>query len=142
MSDLCVCACACVCVCAVESVMSTSTNMYVRHTLPLEQARSAMKAKQTTAAVVVDDNFKVRIVTRRHIHTHTHTPGYSAHSPAVSPHQIPISPDLRAVLDMLVCVCVRVMTQVMGVVYLPEVEDEMLRRREATAPDSNFNRPT
>ena len=40
--------------------MGTSTNLYVRHTLPLEQARSAIKGKDTTAAVVVDDNFMVR----------------------------------------------------------------------------------
>jgi hypothetical protein len=39
--------------------MNTSTNMYVRHTLPLEQARSAMLDNNTKAAVVVDDNFKV-----------------------------------------------------------------------------------
>jgi hypothetical protein len=28
----------------------------------------------------------------------------------------------------------------MGVVYLPEVEDEIVRRREMSAHDSNFNR--
>ncbi len=43
---------------AVSSVMTTATNMYVRHTLPLEQARGAMQDRQTKAAVVVDDNFK------------------------------------------------------------------------------------
>ncbi len=32
--------------------------------------------------------------------------------------------------------------QVKGVVYLPDVEDEIVRRRELTKPDSNFNRPT
>jgi hypothetical protein len=46
--------------CTVSTVMNTATNMYVRHTLPLEQARSAMMDNQTKAAVVVDDNFKVR----------------------------------------------------------------------------------
>ncbi len=40
--------------------MATQTNIYVRHTLPLEQARSAMVSRNTKAAVVVDDNFKVR----------------------------------------------------------------------------------
>uniref|UniRef100_A0A7S0RZ83 Chloride channel protein n=1 Tax=Chlamydomonas leiostraca TaxID=1034604 RepID=A0A7S0RZ83_9CHLO len=73
----------------VESVMNTTTNMYVRHTLPLEQARTAMTERATKAAVVVDDNFRV-----------------------------------------------------MGVVYLPEVEDEIVRRRDQTKPDANFNRPT
>jgi hypothetical protein len=32
--------------------------------------------------------------------------------------------------------------QVMGVVYLPEIEDEIVRRRELSKPDSNFNRPS
>lgn len=49
----------------VESVMSTTTNMYVRHTLPLEQARAAMRERKTGAAVVVDDNFKVGSVGAR-----------------------------------------------------------------------------
>ncbi|KAL6763955.1 chloride channel [Haematococcus lacustris] len=74
---------------SVASVMATSTNMYVRHTLPLEQARTAMADKRIKAAVVVDDNFKV-----------------------------------------------------MGVVYLPDVEDEIVRKRELNARDSNFNRPS
>lgn len=73
----------------VESVMSITTNMYVRHTLPLEQARTAMRNKNTKAAVVVDDNFKV-----------------------------------------------------MGVIYLLEIEDEIVRRRLGDVPDSNFNRPS
>ena len=41
--------------------MGVTTSMYVRRTLPLEQAISAMKQKNTGAAVVVDDNFKVRV---------------------------------------------------------------------------------
>mmetsp|Transcript_21002 Transcript_21002/g.58374 ORF Transcript_21002/g.58374 Transcript_21002/m.58374 type:complete len:766 (+) Transcript_21002:1061-3358(+) len=43
----------------VERVMGVTTSMYVRRTLPLQQAISAMKQKDTKAAVVVDDNFKV-----------------------------------------------------------------------------------
>lgn len=39
--------------------MTSPTNMFVRHTLPLEQARTAMIDKETKAAVVVDDNFQV-----------------------------------------------------------------------------------
>jgi len=52
----------CLCVFAVERVMGITTSMYVRRTLPLQQAITAMKQKNTRAAVVVDDNFKVRNV--------------------------------------------------------------------------------
>jgi len=40
--------------------MGVATSMYVRRTLPLEQACNAMRAKAAKAAVVVDDNFQVR----------------------------------------------------------------------------------
>ncbi len=46
---------------AVERVMGITTSMYVRRTLPLQQAITAMKQKETKAAVVVDDNFKVSL---------------------------------------------------------------------------------
>eukprot|EP00955_Chlamydomonas_euryale_P035869 350255-Chlamydomonas_euryale.AAC.25 len=42
---------------AVEKAISVSTNMYIRHTLPLQQARDAMASKGVKSAVVVDDNF-------------------------------------------------------------------------------------
>eukprot|EP00195_Chlamydomonas_chlamydogama_P005828 CAMPEP_0202903764 /NCGR_PEP_ID=MMETSP1392-20130828/26154_1 /ASSEMBLY_ACC=CAM_ASM_000868 /TAXON_ID=225041 /ORGANISM="Chlamydomonas chlamydogama, Strain SAG 11-48b" /LENGTH=634 /DNA_ID=CAMNT_0049591089 /DNA_START=664 /DNA_END=2568 /DNA_ORIENTATION=+ len=70
----------------VEALMALTTSLYVRHTLPLEQARAAMVEKSTKAAVVVDDNF---------------------------------SP--------------------MGVVYLTDVEDEIIRQRMNDAQDKNFN---
>eukprot|EP00967_Tisochrysis_lutea_P057358 scaffold72709_cov19-Tisochrysis_lutea.AAC.1 len=47
---------------SVERVMGVTTSMYVRRTLPLQQAISAMKQKDTKAAVVVDDNFKVNFM--------------------------------------------------------------------------------
>lgn len=40
-----------------ESVISAPAKMYVRHTLPLEQARAAMVLNKSTAAIVVDDAF-------------------------------------------------------------------------------------
>eukprot|EP00878_Enallax_costatus_P038249 GHUV01043430.1.p1 GENE.GHUV01043430.1~~GHUV01043430.1.p1 ORF type:complete len:246 (+),score=87.68 GHUV01043430.1:228-965(+) len=41
----------------VEAVIATPAKLYVRHTLPLEQAKDALLARQSAAAVVVDDNF-------------------------------------------------------------------------------------
>lgn len=41
----------------VEAVIATPAKLYVRHTLPLEQAKDALVARQSAAAVVVDDNF-------------------------------------------------------------------------------------
>lgn len=41
----------------VESVIATPAKLYVRHTLPLEQAKEALAARASAAAVVVDDNF-------------------------------------------------------------------------------------
>ncbi|KAG2496243.1 hypothetical protein HYH03_005841 [Edaphochlamys debaryana] len=41
----------------VEDVLGTRARLYVRHTLPLAQAKAAMAAKGSSAAVVVDDNF-------------------------------------------------------------------------------------
>ena len=41
----------------VEEVMATKARLYVRHTLPLRQAKTAMAARGSAAAVVVDDNF-------------------------------------------------------------------------------------
>lgn len=41
----------------VEGIIATPAKLYVRHTLPLEQAKDALLARQSTAAVVVDDNF-------------------------------------------------------------------------------------
>ncbi|GLI60659.1 hypothetical protein VaNZ11_002859 [Volvox africanus] len=71
----------------VEDVLGTRANLYVRHTLPLAQAKAAMAAKAASAAVVVDDNF---------------------------------SP--------------------LGVVYLEDVEAELIRQRLLNEPDANFNR--
>ncbi|GIL50877.1 hypothetical protein Vafri_6854 [Volvox africanus] len=71
----------------VEDVLGTRANLYVRHTLPLAQAKAAMAAKASSAAVVVDDNF---------------------------------SP--------------------LGVVYLEDVEAELIRQRLLNEPDANFNR--
>lgn len=42
---------------AVESVISAPAKLYVRHTLPLEQARAAMILNSSPAAIVVDDAF-------------------------------------------------------------------------------------
>lgn len=41
----------------VEAIIATPAKLYVRHTLPLEQAKDALVARQSAAAVVVDDNF-------------------------------------------------------------------------------------
>eukprot|EP00879_Flechtneria_rotunda_P006515 GHRR01006847.1.p1 GENE.GHRR01006847.1~~GHRR01006847.1.p1 ORF type:complete len:256 (+),score=104.10 GHRR01006847.1:73-768(+) len=41
----------------VESVIAAPASLYVRHTLPLEQAREALLARGSSAAVVVDDAF-------------------------------------------------------------------------------------
>jgi signal-transduction protein with cAMP-binding, CBS, and nucleotidyltransferase domain len=41
----------------VEEVMATKARLYVRHTLPLRQAKRAMVSRGSPAAVVVDDNF-------------------------------------------------------------------------------------
>ncbi|GFR48199.1 hypothetical protein Agub_g10016 [Astrephomene gubernaculifera] len=71
----------------VESVLGTRASLYVRHTLPLAQAKSAMLSRGSQAAVVVDDN---------------------------------LSP--------------------LGVVYLEDVEAELLRQRLMNEPDANFNR--
>ncbi|KAG2448571.1 hypothetical protein HYH02_006462 [Chlamydomonas schloesseri] len=71
----------------VEDVLGTRARLYVRHTLPLSQAKAAMAAKGSSAAVVVDDNF---------------------------------SP--------------------LGVVYLEDVEAELIRQRLLNEPDANFNR--
>lgn len=72
---------------AVEDVLGTKASLYVRHTLPLAQAKAAMSAKNSSAAVVVDDNF---------------------------------SP--------------------LGVVYLEDVEAELIRQQLLNEPDANFNR--
>jgi hypothetical protein len=69
----------------VEEVMATKANLYVRHTLPLGQAKTAMVARGSPAAVVVDDNF---------------TP--------------------------------------MGLVYLEDVEAELVKRELLSQQDSNF----
>lgn len=71
----------------VEDVLGTKASLYVRHTLPLAQAKAAMSAKNSSAAVVVDDNF---------------------------------SP--------------------LGVVYLEDVEAELIRQQLLNEPDANFNR--
>ncbi|MEW5302860.1 MAG: hypothetical protein WDW36_005601 [Sanguina aurantia] len=42
----------------VESVISAPAKLYVRHTLPLEQARAAMILNNSPAAIVVDDAFR------------------------------------------------------------------------------------
>lgn len=41
----------------VETAIGVTTSMYIRHTLPLVQARNAMASNGVKAAVVVDDNF-------------------------------------------------------------------------------------
>jgi hypothetical protein len=72
----------------VESVIATPAKLYVRHTLPLEQAKDALLARSSAAAVVVDDNF---------------TP--------------------------------------MGIVYIDDIEAELVKQQLLNAPDSNFDRP-
>lgn len=69
----------------VENIMGTKARLYVRHTLPLAQAKAAMLAKGSPAAVVVNDDF---------------------------------SP--------------------MGVVFLEDVEGELLRIKLLSKPDANF----
>jgi CBS domain-containing protein len=61
----------------------------VRHTLPLRQAREAMVAKDSDAAVVVDDNF---------------TP--------------------------------------MGLVFVGDIEAELVKQQLLLEPDDNFGRPS
>lgn len=73
----------------VESVIATPATLYVRHTLPLEQAKSALQARRSPAAVVVDDNF---------------------------------SP--------------------MGLVFLEDIEAELVKQELLLAEDDNFNRAT
>jgi CBS domain-containing protein len=73
----------------VESVMSTSASLYVRHTLPLAQAKAAMEGKGSEAAVVVDDSL---------------TP--------------------------------------MGLVYLEDIEAELVKQQLLMQPDNNFNKST
>lgn len=63
--------------------------LYVRHTLPLRQARTAMVDKQSEAAVVVDDNF---------------TP--------------------------------------MGLVFVEDIEAELVKQQLLLEPDNNFGRPS
>jgi hypothetical protein len=72
----------------VESVIATPAKLYVRHTLPLEQAKEALAARASAAAVVVDDNF---------------TP--------------------------------------MGIVYLEDIEAELVKLALLNEPDTNFDRP-
>lgn len=72
----------------VESVIATPAKLYVRHTLPLEQAKDALLARSSAAAVVVDDNF---------------TP--------------------------------------MGIVYIDDIEAELVKQQLLNAPDTNFDRP-
>lgn len=72
----------------VESVIATPAKLYVRHTLPLEQAKDALAARASAAAVVVDDNF---------------TP--------------------------------------MGIVYLEDIEAELVKLALLNEPDTNFDRP-
>jgi hypothetical protein len=72
----------------VESVIATPAKLYVRHTLPLEQAKEALSARASAAAVVVDDNF---------------TP--------------------------------------MGIVYLEDIEAELVKLALLNEPDTNFDRP-
>lgn len=72
----------------VESVIATPAKLYVRHTLPLEQAKDALAARASAAAVVVDDNF---------------TP--------------------------------------MGIVYLEDIEAELVKQQLLNQPDTNFDRP-
>ena len=43
--------------CAVLSVIRTKTSVYMRHSLPIVQARAALLAKNVSAAIVVDDSF-------------------------------------------------------------------------------------
>jgi hypothetical protein len=73
----------------VESVIATPARLYVRHTLPLEQARDALASRASPAAVVVDDAF---------------------------------SP--------------------LGIVYLDDIEAELVKLDLLAAPDSNFDRPS
>jgi CBS domain-containing protein len=70
----------------VEAVMSTSASLYVRHTLPLAQAKAAMEGKGSGAAVVVDDSL---------------TP--------------------------------------MGLVYLEDIEAELVKQQLLMQPDNNFD---
>lgn len=72
----------------VEAVIATPARLYVRHTLPLEQAKDALIARQSEAAVVVDDSF---------------TP--------------------------------------LGIVYLDDIEAELVKQELLTEPDANFDRP-
>lgn len=72
----------------VEAVIATPAKLYVRHTLPIEQAKDAMAARASAAAVVVDDNF---------------TP--------------------------------------MGIVYLEDIEAELVKQQLLNEPDANFDRP-
>jgi hypothetical protein len=72
----------------VESVIATPAKLYVRHTLPLGQAKEALSARASAAAVVVDDNF---------------TP--------------------------------------MGIVYLEDIEAELVKQQLLNQPDANFDRP-
>eukprot|EP00775_Hariotina_reticulata_P005436 gene5436-5669_t len=72
----------------VETVIATPARLYVRHTLPLEQAKDALTARGSAAAVVVDDNF---------------TP--------------------------------------MGIVYLDDIEAELVKQELLMEPDTNFARP-
>ena len=39
------------------SVIRTKTSVYMRHSLPIVQARAALLAKNVSAAIVVDDSF-------------------------------------------------------------------------------------
>ncbi|WIA38514.1 hypothetical protein OEZ86_001836 [Tetradesmus obliquus] len=72
----------------VEAVIATPARLYVRHTLPLEQAKDALIARASQAAVVVDDSF---------------TP--------------------------------------LGIVYLDDIEAELVKQELLAEPDANFDRP-
>ena len=68
-------------------MIAAPARLYVRHTLPLEQAKAALSSRGSAAAVVVDDNF---------------------------------SP--------------------MGLVYLEDIEAELVNAELLNQEDSNFNR--
>lgn len=72
----------------VEAIIATPARLYVRHTLPLEQAKEALLVRSSAAAVVVDDDF---------------TP--------------------------------------MGIVYLEDIEAELVKQELLNEPDANFDRP-
>lgn len=72
----------------VESVMAARASLYVRHTLPLAQAKSALTSRDSQSAVVVDDNFNPK-----------------------------------------------------GLVYLADIEAELIKQELLRETDNNFDRP-